>query len=98
MRLAERLTCVSTDIRPFEAQLVLGRALRLQVQDLEAPTALEAAEVAAHGDEEIGQAALAADRLVSTPAGDVELRIPKLRKGSYSPALLKPRRRVDRAL
>jgi hypothetical protein len=38
------------------------------------------------------------DRLVSTPAGDVELRIPKLRKGSFFPELLQPRRRVDRAL
>ena len=38
------------------------------------------------------------DRLVSTPAGDVELKIPKLRKGSFFPELLEPRRRVDRAL
>jgi putative transposase len=35
---------------------------------------------------------------VSTPAGDVELKIPKLRKGSFFPELLEPRRRVDRAL
>jgi putative transposase len=38
------------------------------------------------------------DRLVSTPAGDVELKIPKLRTGSFLPELLEPRRRVDRAL
>ena len=37
-------------------------------------------------------------RTVSTPAGDVEARIPKLRKGSFFPDLLEPRRRVDRAL
>lgn len=37
-------------------------------------------------------------RTVSTPAGDVEARIPKLRKGSFFPELLEPRRRVDRAL
>jgi putative transposase len=37
-------------------------------------------------------------RLLSTKAGDVELRIPKLREGSFFPALLEPRRRVDRAL
>jgi putative transposase len=35
---------------------------------------------------------------VSTPAGDVEVKIPKLRKGSFFPDLLEPRRRVDRAL
>jgi putative transposase len=37
-------------------------------------------------------------RLLSTKAGDVELRIPKLRHGSFFPALLEPRRRIDRAL
>ena len=38
------------------------------------------------------------ERLLSTPAGDVELRIPKLREGSFFPSLLEPRRRVDQAL
>ena len=37
-------------------------------------------------------------RLLSTKAGDVELRIPKLRSGSFLPSLLEPRRRIDRAL
>ena len=37
-------------------------------------------------------------RLLSTPAGDVELRIPKVREGAFFPSLLEPRRRVDRAL
>ena len=37
-------------------------------------------------------------RLLSTKAGDVELRIPKFRAGSFFPALLEPRRRIDRAL
>jgi putative transposase len=37
-------------------------------------------------------------RLVSTQAGDIELRIPKLRKGSFFPAILEPRRRIDQAL
>ena len=35
---------------------------------------------------------------LSTPAGDLEVGIPKLRKGSFFPELLEPRRRVDRAL
>ncbi len=38
------------------------------------------------------------DRLVATPAGDLELKIPKLRKGSFFPELLEPRRRIDKAL
>jgi pimeloyl-ACP methyl ester carboxylesterase len=36
--------------------------------------------------------------LLSTTAGDLELRIPKLRTGSFFPSLLKRRRRVDQAL
>ena len=38
------------------------------------------------------------DRLVTTAAGDVELRIPKLRTGSFFPSLLARRRRIDQAL
>jgi transposase-like protein len=37
-------------------------------------------------------------KLVSTPAGDLEVGIPKLRQGSFFPELLEPRRRIDRAL
>ena len=37
-------------------------------------------------------------RLLSTQAGDVQLRIPKLRKGSFFPVILEPRRRIDQAL
>ena len=38
------------------------------------------------------------DRLLATPAGDIQLRIPRFRTGSFFPSLLEPRRRVDRAL
>ncbi|MFZ2015212.1 MAG: IS256 family transposase [Nocardioides sp.] len=37
-------------------------------------------------------------RLVTTQAGDVGVRIPKLRKGSFLPVILEPRRRIDQAL
>jgi len=37
-------------------------------------------------------------KLVSTPAGGVEVAIPKLRQGSFFPELLEPRRRIDKAL
>jgi putative transposase len=37
-------------------------------------------------------------RLLSTQAGDVQLMIPKLRKGSFFPVILEPRRRIDQAL
>jgi putative transposase len=38
------------------------------------------------------------DRLWETRAGSVELRIPKLRKGSYFPGFLEPRRLAEKAL
>jgi putative transposase len=37
-------------------------------------------------------------RTLSTTAGDLELRIPKLRAGSFFPSLLERRRRIDQAL
>jgi putative transposase len=38
------------------------------------------------------------DKLVTTTAGDLQLKIPKVRTGSFFPALLAPRRRIDVAL
>jgi putative transposase len=38
------------------------------------------------------------ERAWDTRAGSIELRIPKLREGSYFPCLLEPRRRVEKAL
>src|SRR3954467_1615378 len=40
----------------------------------------------------------ARDRTLSTQAGDVSLRIPKLRQGAFFPVILEPRRRIDQAL
>ena len=37
-------------------------------------------------------------KTLATPAGEVDLAIPKLREGSFFPSLLHPRRRVDKAL
>ena len=37
-------------------------------------------------------------RLLATRASDVNLKIPKLRKGSFFPSIIEPRRRIDRAL
>jgi putative transposase len=38
------------------------------------------------------------DKLVATTAGDLTVRIPKVRAGSFFPSLLAPRRRIDVAL
>src|SRR3954449_1844734 len=40
----------------------------------------------------------ARDRTLSTQAGDIGLRIPKLRQGAFFPVILEPRRRIDQAL
>lgn len=37
-------------------------------------------------------------KTVSTTSGDIEVQIPKLRAGSFFPALLERRRRIDKAL
>lgn len=37
-------------------------------------------------------------KLLTTRTGDVEVKIPKLRKGTYFPSFLERRRRIDRAL
>ncbi|GGN81526.1 hypothetical protein GCM10011579_068210 [Streptomyces albiflavescens] len=38
------------------------------------------------------------ERLLTTQAGDLDLKIPKVRTGSFFPSLLERRRRIDRAL
>lgn len=37
-------------------------------------------------------------RVLSTKAGDLNVKIPKLSKGSFFPSILEPRRRIDQAL
>jgi putative transposase len=68
------------------------RLMELEVQDLTG---------AAYGEkssERLVQRNGYRDRMWETRAGTVELRIPKLRKGSYFPGFLEPRRMAEKAL
>jgi putative transposase len=79
---------------------VMREAMTLVLQELielEADQAIGAARYE-RTDERTTHRNGSRSRLLSTKAGDVELRIPKLRSGSFFPALLEPRRRIDRAL
>ncbi|MBA3779983.1 MAG: IS256 family transposase [Chloroflexi bacterium] len=79
---------------------VLREAMALVLQELielEAAQAIGASR-SERTDERTTHRNGSRSRLLSTKAGDVELRIPKLRTGSFFPALLEPRRRIDRAL
>ena len=76
-------------------QMIEFAAERLMALEVEGLTG------AAHGErtpERINQRNGYRDRLWETRAGTVELKIPKLRKGSYFPGFLEPRRMAEKAL
>jgi transposase-like protein len=79
----------------FLREMIGFAAQRLMDLDVEGLTG------AAHGvrdPERINQRNGYRDRIWETRAGTVELRIPKLRKGSYFPGFLEPRRTAEKAL
>jgi putative transposase len=86
--------------RAGEGVDLIRESVRLVLQEL---IETEAAEVIGAGRYERTPTRItdrngARPRTVSTQAGDIGLRIPKLRKGSFFPAILEPRRRIDQAL
>ena len=87
-------------IRAGDGTDVLREAMTLVLQELielEASQAIGAARYE-RTDERTTHRNGSRTRLLSTKAGDVQLHIPKLREGSFFPALLEPRRRIDQAL
>ena len=87
-------------IRAGEGLDLIRRGIALVLQEL---IDLEAAEAIGAGryersDERTTHRNGSRERTLSTKAGDVELRIPKLRQGSFFPSLLEPRRRIDHAV
>ena len=79
---------------------LVRESVRLVLQEL---IEVEAAEVIGAGryernDDRVTERNGHRPRLLATQAGDIELGIPKLRKGSFFPSILEHRRRIDRAL
>ena len=79
---------------------LVRESVRMVMQELietEAATAIGARRYE-RTDERVNERNGHRPRLLSTQAGDIELKIPKLRKGSFFPEILAPRRRIDQAL
>ena len=75
----------------------ITETLYQELIDAEAATVIGAGKYE-RSDERTTQRNGTRTRTLSTTAGDLELRIPKLRAGSFFPSLLERRRRVDQAL
>jgi putative transposase len=87
-------------LRTGEAVDLIRESVRTVLQELiEAETA-EAIGAARYerADTRTNERNGSRPRTLSTKAGDIDLRIPKLRKGSFFPLILEPRRRIDQAL
>ena len=86
--------------RTGEGVDLIRESVRLVLQELietELTTVIGAARYE-RSDERANERNGHRPRLLSTQAGDLSLRIPKLRTGSFFPAILEPRRRIDQAL
>jgi transposase-like protein len=68
-----------------------------RLMELEAES-LTGAPYGKRSDERVNQRNGFRDRIWETRAGTIELRVPKLRHGSYFPAFLEPRRTAEKAL
>jgi putative transposase len=86
--------------RAGEGVELIRDAVRLVLQELIEVEASEAIGAARYErtDTRVTERNGSRPRLLTTQAGDVGLRIPKLRKGSFFPSILEPRRRIDQAL
>src|SRR5690242_17219913 len=87
-------------LRTGEAIDLIRESVRAVLQELIEAEAVEVIGAARYErtDTRVTERNGARSRTLSTKAGDIDLRIPKLRKGSFFPLILEPRRRIDQAL
>jgi len=87
-------------LRTGEAVDLIRESVRTVLQELVEVEAAEAIGAARYErtDTRVNERNGSRPRTLSTKAGDIDLRIPKLRKGSFFPLILEPRRRIDQAL
>src|SRR5689334_15672911 len=87
-------------LRTGEAVDLIRESVRTVLQELIEAEATEFVGAARYerSESRVNERNGARPRTLSTKAGDIDLRIPKLRKGSFFPLILEPRRRIDQAL
>ena len=94
-RMALQALLEKTPDADFLRQMIGLTAQRLMELDIESRTGAARGE---RSNERLAQRNGYRDRDWETRAGTVELRIPKLRKGSYFPSFLEPRRMAEKAI
>ncbi|MFN8022115.1 MAG: IS256 family transposase [Acidimicrobiales bacterium] len=95
--LSDLLVALSDRDRGVDLVRELAQWLAQELIELQATHAIGAARYE-RCDERVTERNGHRDRVLTTKAGDLELTIPKLRKGSFFPSILEPRRRIDQAL
>ena len=95
--LSELLVALTDRDRGVDLVRELAEWLAQELIELEATGAIGAARYA-RSDERVTERNGHRRRTLTTKAGDLDLAIPKLRKGSFFPSILEPRRRIDQAL
>jgi hypothetical protein len=87
-------------LRAGEAVNLVRESVRMVMQELIDNEATEVIGVARYErtDTRMTERNGSRPRTLATQAGDIDLRIPKLRKGSFFPLILEPRGRIDQAL